>query len=109
VTLFQWKGRLCGFDRYHRVSVLCRTGARYETPFYACSRCSVPRGMEFLYSRNRINVAVSRAKSLAIIVASPRLLEAPCMKIEQMVLVNTLCYASAYAGVNYVQGTAHAP
>ena len=57
----------------------------------------VPRGMEFLYSRNRINVAVSRAKSLAIIVASPRLLEASCSRIEQMALVNTLCFAEAYA------------
>ena len=41
VTLSQWKCRLCGFDRYHRVSVLRKTGARYETPFCACSRCSV--------------------------------------------------------------------
>jgi superfamily I DNA and/or RNA helicase len=63
----------------------------------ASSAEDVPRGMEFLYSRNRINVAVSRAKSLAIIVASPRLLEAPCSKREQMALVNTLCYAEAYA------------
>jgi superfamily I DNA and/or RNA helicase len=63
----------------------------------ASSAEDVPRGMEFLYSRNRINVAVSRAKSLAIIVASPRLLEAPCSKIEQMALVNTLCHAEAYA------------
>jgi uncharacterized protein len=57
----------------------------------------IPRGMEFLYSRNRINVAVSRAKCLAIIVASPQLLEAPCSKIEQMGLVNTLCFAKVYA------------
>jgi predicted RecB family nuclease len=63
----------------------------------ASSAEDVPRGMEFLYSRNRINVAVSRAKSLAIIVASPRLLEAPCSKREQMALVNTLCYAESYA------------
>ena len=63
----------------------------------ASSAEDVPRGMEFLYSRNRINVAVSRAKSLAIIVASPRLLKASCSKIEQLALVNTLCYARAYA------------
>ncbi len=41
VTLSQWKCRLCGFDRYHRVTVLRKSGARYKTPFYACSRCSV--------------------------------------------------------------------
>ena len=63
----------------------------------ASSAEDVPRGMEFLYSRNRLNVAVSRAKSLAIVVASPRLLEAACSKIEQMALVNTLCHAQAYA------------
>lgn len=40
VTLSQWKCRVCGFDRYHRVSVLRKTGARYETPFCACSQCS---------------------------------------------------------------------
>jgi uncharacterized protein len=53
--------------------------------------------MEFLYSRNRLNVAISRAKSLAIVVASPRLLDAQCNTIEQMALVNTLCHAEAYA------------
>jgi hypothetical protein len=41
VTLSQWKCRLCGFDRYHRVTVLRKTGVRYETPFSACSQCSV--------------------------------------------------------------------
>ncbi len=57
----------------------------------------MPRGMEFLFSRNRLNVAVSRARSLAIIMASPLLLEAPCNRVEQMKLVNTLCFARAYA------------
>ena len=32
---------MCDFDRHHRVSVLRKNGARYETPFFACSRCSV--------------------------------------------------------------------
>ena len=63
----------------------------------ASSAADVPRGMEFLYSRNRLNVAISRAKSLSIIVASPLLLEATCSKVEQMALVNTLCHARASA------------
>lgn len=41
MTLTQWRSRLCGFDRYHRVSVLRKNGARCETAFFACSRCSV--------------------------------------------------------------------
>jgi uncharacterized protein len=57
----------------------------------------MPRNIEFLFSRNRLNVAVSRARCLAIIVASPRLLEAPCNSVEQMRLVNTLCWAKVYA------------
>jgi len=57
----------------------------------------IPRGIEFLYSRNRLNVAISRAQCLAIVVASPKLLEAPCSTIEQMKLVNTLCFVKTYA------------
>jgi uncharacterized protein len=51
----------------------------------------VPRGLEFLFSRNRFNVAISRAKALAVVVCSPRLLEARCRSVEQMRLVNALC------------------
>jgi uncharacterized protein len=57
----------------------------------------VSRGLEFLYSRNRLNVAVSRAKCLAVVVANPTLLEARCTTIEQMRLVNMLCSLAAYA------------
>jgi len=58
----------------------------------------MPRNVEFLFSRNRLNVAISRARYLAVIVASPRLLEVPCSSIEQMRLVNTVCWAKVYAG-----------
>jgi uncharacterized protein len=63
----------------------------------ASSAGDIPRGIEFLYSRNRLNVAISRAQCLAVVLASPRLLEAACSRIEQMKLVNTLCFVQAYA------------
>jgi superfamily I DNA and/or RNA helicase len=51
----------------------------------------VPRNLEFLFSRNRLNVAISRARCLAMLVASPRLLEIRCRTVEQMRLVSALC------------------
>jgi uncharacterized protein len=51
----------------------------------------VPRNVEFLYSRNRLNVAVSRARCLAVLVCSPELLHIKCRSPEQMRLVNALC------------------
>ena len=51
----------------------------------------VSRGLGFLFSRNRLNVAVSRARCLAYVVASPRLLEASCRSVEEMRLANALC------------------
>ena len=50
-----------------------------------------PRGMEFLYSLNRFNVAVSRARSTFILVASPLLFEPACKSTQQMQLANSLC------------------
>jgi uncharacterized protein len=50
-----------------------------------------PRGMEFLYSLNRLNVATSRARCSVIIVASPRLFEPECRTPRQMLLANALC------------------
>jgi uncharacterized protein len=57
----------------------------------------LPRYMEFLYSKNRLNVALSRAKCLAILVANPKLLTINCSTVEQMGLVNTLCWVKAYS------------
>jgi predicted RecB family nuclease len=55
------------------------------------SHSDAPRGMEFLYSSNRLNVATSRAKCICIIVASPRLFEAECRTPRQMQLANAFC------------------
>ncbi|KRT62939.1 MAG: hypothetical protein XU10_C0018G0051 [Chloroflexi bacterium CSP1-4] len=57
-----------------------------------------PRGMDFLYERNRLNVAISRARALAILVASPRLLDVPCRTPEQMWKANALCRYVEMAG-----------
>ncbi|MEZ2144797.1 TM0106 family RecB-like putative nuclease [Bradyrhizobium sp. DN5] len=51
----------------------------------------IPRGVDFLFSINRINVAISRAQALSLIFASPRLLEVACNTVEDMRLVNSLC------------------
>ena len=65
----------------------------------------VPRGMDFLFSLNRINVAVSRAKALALVFGSERLREARCDTVEQIRLVNTLCALPA-ASVHTLDGEA---
>ena len=57
----------------------------------------IPRGVEFLFSLNRLNVALSRAQALAVVVASPRLLDTPCATLEEMKLVNALCAVREYA------------
>jgi uncharacterized protein len=59
----------------------------------ASSGDSSPRGIEFLFNRNRLNVAISRAETLAIVVASPALVNTRCSSIEQMRLVNVYCRA----------------
>lgn len=50
-----------------------------------------PRGMNFLFSPNRLNVATSRARCICILVASPRLMEPACRTIDQMRWANALC------------------
>lgn len=60
----------------------------------------LPRNIEFLYSKNRLNVAVSRAQCLAVVVSNPKLLEIPCGTVEQMKLVNTFCWLDEYSNNN---------
>lgn len=69
-------------------------GQQAPVVFYAMT-CStgedVPRGMEFLFDAHRLNVAVSRAECLAVLVHSPRLLDADCKTTEAMELVDGVC------------------
>ncbi|MBM0108657.1 TM0106 family RecB-like putative nuclease [Steroidobacter sp. S1-65] len=55
------------------------------------SHTDAPRGMEFLYSLNRLNVAVSRAKCLCVLVAAPAIFEPACTTPRQMALANAYC------------------
>ncbi len=50
-----------------------------------------PRGMEFLYSGNRLNVATSRAQCVTVLVASPALFDVQCKTPRQMELANAFC------------------
>lgn len=85
----------------HRLGPAARIGSvdRFqgqEAPVSIISMCSstlddAPRGARFLLNRNRLNVAVSRAQALAIVVASPALLAARSRTLEEMRLVNFFC------------------
>jgi predicted RecB family nuclease len=55
------------------------------------SHADAPRGMEFLYSLNRLNVAISRAKCVSILVCSPLIFEAECRTPRQIQLANAFC------------------
>jgi uncharacterized protein len=62
------------------------------------SHADAPRGMEFLYSANRLNVATSRARCVCILVGSPLLFEAECRTPRQMQLANAFCRYLEMAG-----------
>lgn len=61
----------------------------------------LPRDIEFLFSLNRINVAVSRAQALAVVFASPLLLETQCCSVREITLVNALCLLREYGGDSF--------
>ena len=56
----------------------------------------LPRDIGFLYSKNRLNVAISRARCLAVLIANPALTSIRCKTPEDMALVNTLCWVRGY-------------
>ncbi len=67
-----------------------------QAPVVILSMCASeastsPRGMEFLFDPNRLNVAISRAQCLAYVVGNPALANAPCGSLKQMRLANLFC------------------
>ena len=58
------------------------------------SEDDLPRNIEFLFSRNRLNVAISRARCLSVVLANPTLLDTRCRTVAQIGLVNTLCWVA---------------
>ncbi|MCP5385460.1 MAG: TM0106 family RecB-like putative nuclease [Novosphingobium sp.] len=54
----------------------------------------LPRHVEFFYSKNRINVAISRARTLALVLANPKLLELDAKSVDHLRLVNTLAWVA---------------
>ena len=76
-------------------------GQEAQISFYSMATSShddVPRNIEFLFSRNRFNVAISRARCLSVLVCNPKLLDIRASSVEQMRLVNALCRFGEVAG-----------
>jgi len=69
-------------------------GQQAPVVFYSLgtsTAAEAPRGVEFLFSLNRLNVAISRAQCIAVLVGNPALLDAECRSVEQMRLLNGAC------------------
>lgn len=88
-------------------------GQEAPVVFYSMATSSgddLPRDLEFLFEKNRLNVAISRAQCLSVLVASKRLLEVRCRQPEQMALANLLCsYAESADYVRYEGSARQSP
>jgi len=79
-------------------------GQEAPVVIYSMATSSVddaPRGMDFLFSLNRLNVAASRAQGLVLLVCSPELLKARCRTPDQMRLASALCRLVEAAGSTF--------
>ena len=61
------------------------------------SAADMPRGPSFLFSRNRLNVAISRAKCLAFLVCTEDLLDSRARTVNDIRLISTLCSFVEYS------------
>jgi uncharacterized protein len=91
-----------GFEHIQVGTVDKFQGLEAPVVFYSMATSSdddMPRDMTFLFEENRLNVALSRAQCLSILVCSPELLNVRCSSIEHMRLANLMCSFAAQAGV----------
>ena len=103
--LIDWKDILFVAPYNHQVSKLraalgeqARIGSvdkfqGQEAPIVFLSMCASdasesPRGLDFLFDKHRINVAISRAQSLAVVVGNPSIGMTPVSRVDQLKLVN---------------------
>jgi len=97
--LIQHKLHCAGFDIEASTGIEVGTVDKFQGQeaaivFYSMATSSgeeMPRNMEFLFERNRFNVAISRARAVSVLVCSPRLLDIACRTPEEMALANLLC------------------
>ena len=81
-----WSEATCLAGRFERL-------ADGPVVFYAMTCSSgedAPRGIDFLFDSHRLNVAISRAQCLAVLVHCPRLLDADCPTLETMEQVDNV-------------------
>lgn len=57
----------------------------------------LPRNIDFLFSKNRLNVAISRARCLSILIANPLITNTRCSRVEEILLVSSLCHCMIYS------------
>ena len=80
-------------DRYQG-----RTAAVVIISLAASSADDAPRGLDFLLDRNRLNVALSRARAAVFVVGSPELMDAAPSTIRAIEAANDLCIIAADTG-----------
>ncbi len=62
------------------------------------SKDFMPRTSDFLFSKNRLNVAISRARCLAYLICTDELLDTRRATVEEMALISALCSFRASEG-----------
>tara|TARA_R110001599_G_scaffold82854_2_gene222819 strand:+ start:830 stop:4258 length:3429 start_codon:yes stop_codon:yes gene_type:complete len=73
-----------------------------EAPVVILSMCASdanesPRGADFLFDKNRLNVAISRAQALAIVVANPALASTSVNGVKQLAKINMFSHLAQYS------------